>query len=340
MTTTQIQTITRNSSKQKGEPLNILSFPTHERYQTNLAETGHNFYLWQSEGIKPWVEDYAPVPKGTVLLNPDKGANQIPPYVDIDLILSQNKFGQFNIAKQISEQTGVPLISIEHTLPMSSWSENELNQLYNMKGDVNIFISDYSRGKWGWGEDEAFVVHHGVDTELFSPRHEARGPRVLSVVNDWINRDWCCGYKLWEQVTGFPKSKLPLHVLGDTPGLSESAESTEALVEEYRKSSIFLNTSLISPVPTSLLEAMSCECAIVTTETCMIPEIIENGKNGYMSNDPSKLRDFIDKLLKDDEMAKELGRNARKTVLENFALDKFISNWNQLFLELSGDLYE
>ena len=85
---------------------------------------------------------------------------------------------------------------------------------------------------------------------------------------------------------------------------------------------------------------MSCGCAIVTTETCMIPEIIENGKNGYMSNDPAKLRGFIEKLLKDDDLAKEIGYNARKTILENFALDKFISKWNQLFLELSGDLDE
>lgn len=340
MTTTEVQTITRNASKNKGEPLNILSFPTHERTQTNLAETGHNFYLWQSEGIKPWVEDYAPVPKGTVLLNPDKGVNQIPPYIDIDIILSQNKFGQFNIAKQISDQISVPLISLEHTLPMPSWTDNELDQLYNMRGDINIFISDYSRKKWGWQEDEAVVLHHGVDTELFSPHDVDKEPRVLSVVNDWINRDWCCGFNLWCQVTDYPNSPLPLNVVGDTPGLSESATSTAALVEQYRTSSIFLNTSLISPVPTSLLEAMSCGCAIVTTETCMIPEIIENGKNGYMSNDPAKLRGFIEKLLKDDDLAKEIGYNARKTILENFALDKFISKWNQLFLELSGDLDE
>ena len=85
------------------------------------------------------MSDYASVPENTVLLNPDKGSEQLPEYVDIDLILSQNKFGQFQIAKQISEQMSVPLISLEHTLPMESWPVSHLQNLYNMKGDINIF---------------------------------------------------------------------------------------------------------------------------------------------------------------------------------------------------------
>jgi len=329
---TLVKTILRDCIRKEGEPLNILSFPTHERYQENLSKTGHNFYLWQSEGIKPWIESYAKVPQNTILLNPDRGNNQLPVEVDIDIVLSQNKFGQFSIASQIASQISVPLVSIEHTLPMESWSNLDLQRLYQMRGDINLFISSYSRNKWGWREGEADVIHHGVDTNAFSPGEISfREPRVLSVVNDWINRDWCCGYRLWEQITGFPESNLPLHVVGDTPGLSEKAPSTEHLIEQYRKSRVFLNTSLISPVPTSLLEAMSCGCAVVTTETCMIPEIIVNGKNGFMSNDPKELRQYVDMLLNDESLANELGANARKTVIENFSIDNFIENWNKVF---------
>lgn len=329
-----VQTLLRNATRKKGAPLNILSFPTHERYQTNLSKTGHFFYLWQGEGIKPWVESYGEVPANTTLLNPSKGNNQVPENVDIDIVLSQNKFGQFNIAKQISEQIGVPLISLEHTLPMSEWSTPQLQQLHAMRGDINVFISSYSRGRWGWSEQDAMVLHHGVDTELFSiDEGVEREDRVLSVVNDWINRDWCCGYKLWEQITGYPNTELPLHVVGDTPGLSPPSESIEQLVNQYRKSRIFLNTSLISPVPTSMLEAMSCGCAVVTTATCMIPEIIENGKNGYISNDPNELRHFVDRLRINKDLAREIGKNARQTILDNFSIDGFVNNWKNLFDE-------
>jgi hypothetical protein len=329
-----VQTILRNATRDNEGPLNILTFPTHERYQTNLAKTGHFFYLWQAEGIKPWVNSYGEVPENTTLLNAEKAENQIPENLDIDIVLSQNKFGQFNIAHQIAEQIAVPVVSIEHTLPMEEWSDAQLKQLHQMRGDINIFISDYSRGRWGWSEEDALVLHHGVDTELFSiDKSVEREKRVLSVVNDWVNRDWCCGYKLWEEITDYPDSSLPLHVIGDTPGLSSSAPSTEALVEQYRKSSVFLNTSIISPVPTSLLEAMACGCAVVTTATCMIPEIIQNGENGYMSNDPKELRGFVDKLLHDDELAQEIGANARKTILENFSIENFVEQWKNVFYE-------
>ena len=335
--TTIVQSILRSSTRGADEPLNILTFPTHERYQTNLAKTGHNFYLWQSQGIKPWVEKYGKVPQGTVLLNPEKESSQIPLHKNIDLVLSQNKFGQFDIAKQIAEQLMIPLISLEHTLPMEEWPESHLEALYNMRGDVNIFISEYSKARWGWASDEAMVIHHGVDTEAFCPpQAEQRQPVVLSVVNDWVNRDWCCGYQLWCNITGYPSPTMPLSVVGDTPGLSEPASSTEELIQKYQTSRIFLNTSTISPVPTSLLEAMSCGCAVVTTATCMIPEIINNGENGFMSNDPNELRKYVNNLLQDEEMAKEVGENARKTIVEKFGLKNFIENWNTLFLECTG----
>ena len=122
-------------------------------------------------------------------------------------------------------------------------------------------------------------------------------------------------------------------VLGDTPGLSVAAQSTEHLIQEYCSSRIFLNTSLISPVPTCLLEAMACGCAIVTTSTCMIPEIIKNGENGYISNDPIKLREYVERLLSDEKLATKLGLAARETIINNFSLDNFVNKWNEVFVQ-------
>jgi hypothetical protein len=329
--TTITQTLIRAATRGDDEPLNILTFPTHERYQSNMAQTGHNFYLWQGLNIKPWKEEYAPVPKNHVLLNPDKLDKQIPPYVDIDLILSQNKFGQFQVAQEISRQIRCPLVSIEHTLPMDSWSKAQLIQMRYMKGKINLFISEYSRGKWGWSEKEADIIHHGIDTDLFKPVDGPRDNRVLSVVNDWINRDWCCGYKIWEQVTGYPKSDLRLQVFGDTPGLSTPAPSPEALASEYANSRVFLNTSTVSPIPTALLEAMASGCAVVSTSNCMIPEIVEHGINGYLSNDPAELRAYVIHLLQDNTDALRVGAAARQTILDRFSLRSFVDGWNDVF---------
>jgi glycosyltransferase involved in cell wall biosynthesis len=330
------QKLLREAYIDRDGPLNILTFPTHERYETNLCKTGHNFYAWRAPGIKDWNTSYAPLPDNYTLLNPNRQAAQLPLHIDIDLVLSQNKFGQFQIAGQLAPQLAAPLVSIEHTLPMKDWPKGRVYNMKQLKGHQNLFISEFSRREWGWSEDEADVIHHGIDTDMFKPDDVERDSAVLSVVNDWINRDWCCGFNLWCQITGYPNPTMPIKVLGSTPGLSEPASSTEDLVKTYQSTSIYLNTSLISPVPTAMLEAMACGCAVVTTETCMIPEIIKNGENGFISNDPKKLQEYVLMLLSDKSLAKKLGDNARRTVIEKFSLDCFVNNWNKVFEKALG----
>ena len=81
---------------------------------------------------------------------------------------------------------------------------------------------------------------------------------------------------------------------------------------------------------------MSCGCAVVSTATCMIPEIIEDGVNGYISNDEAVLKSQIQNLLKNPGLAKELGENARQTILEKFNEDSFVNNWNNIFNKAYG----
>lgn len=319
-----------------GQTLNVLSFPTHERYSQTMSKVNAKFYLWQGQGIKDWKECYAKLPANHVLLDPTLGDAQLPQDVSFDCILSQNKFAHYNISAQLSRIMHVPLISLEHCLPVHTLHPQQLQQLYNMKGHLNLFISEFSRKAWGWKEDEAEVVHHGIDTDLFSPAIGVeRKSHLLSVVNDWINRDYFCGFNLWTQIS----NELPVMVVGDTPGLSKPAASTEELVKQYQSSRVFLNTSLVSPVPTSLMEAMSCGCACVSTATCMIPEIITNGVNGYISNDPQELRHYCQRLLKDEALARHLGENARKTIVERFNMDQFVKRWDSILASASNIIY-
>ena len=80
-----------------------------------------------------------------------------------------------------------------------------------------------------------------------------------------------------------------------------------------------------------MLEAMACGCAVVTTATCEIPEIIDHGKNAFMSNDEEELKGFINELIKNDQLRHDVGQAARNTILEKYSMDVFLKNWNQLF---------
>ena len=311
-----------NKSFQKKDKYDILTFDTHERYQTQLCKTGHNFYSFRYQDCKKWDTSYGEIPENHYVL-PE---NSIPSAVDFDFIISQSKFGQFQAADTINQHLRIPVVSLEHTLPISNWPKQQLEAFKSMVGDVNVFISEYSAGEWNM-KCENKVIHHSVDTELFKPSEADKNGKVLSVVNDFVNRDYCCNYSGWQRIT----QGLPVKLVGNTPGLSEPAKDIHELASEYQEASVFLNTSTVSPVPTSLLEAMSCGCAVVSTATCMIPEIIDNGVNGYISNDEEDLKGYIKELLDDPSLAVKMGQAARETILEKFSENKFINNWNEIF---------
>ena len=329
--------IINKATSKKKDKFDILTFDTHERYQTQMCKTGHNFYSFRYDEGKKWEDIYAKKPENYYILP----TNSIMSGIDFDFILSQSKFGQFQITQKINQFLQLPVVSLEHTLPISKiktkhgftmgWPEEELQMFRQMSGDINVFISDYSADKWNIAGSREIVLH-SVDSKMFHPSDISKNPTVLSVVNDFKTRDYCCNYSGWERIT----KDFEVRLVGKTEGLSEPAASIEDLVKEYQTSQVFLNTSTVSPVPTTLLEAMSCGCAIVTTANCMIPEIIKNGINGFMSNDEEELKGYIKTLLEDEDLRIKLGKAARQTILTDFSEQKFIDNWNAIFRKAYG----
>ena len=239
------------------EKLNILTFPTHERYEENLCKTGHDFYSLTVLPGKEWDEDYAKVPENYTIFH------KIPDNIEFDLILAHSSCNRLQVAHDYLSSTQgaagnmcyIPILRHCHVLPDVRFDVNTQIQAYSsIPIGENSFISNYNMGAWNYNENNSSVVEHGVDTEFWKPNENtSKDNACLSVVNDWPNRDWCCGFNLWRETT----AGLPIKVFGKSPGLSEPAKSTEHLREIYQSSRIFYNTSLHSPVPSVLLEAMA-----------------------------------------------------------------------------------
>lgn len=319
-----------NISKRK---LNILCAPTHERYETNLTKTGHNFYAIRSNEIKDWYTTYAPVPENYVLL--DKRLNpfeQVPRYVKFDLVLSQNKNGQFPVLKKIADQLDIPIITLEHTMPFPDWGEAAYREISKRYGDHNVFISKYSMNAWQEINMEPIknpvVINHMINDSFYYDSFSQREKKILTVANDYINRDYCLNFKQYQKVT----HGLPTFPVGDTEGLSKKAESLDQLVEFYNSCKVFLNTAHVSPIPMSLLEAMATGNIVVSCNTCAIPEYIIHGYNGYLANSDKEMRDLLVKVLNTPESdLKHIRYNAHKTIKDKCAEKLFLDSWNNLF---------
>jgi glycosyltransferase involved in cell wall biosynthesis len=314
----------RAATRELGGTLNVLVLgSTHERYESMLALTGHNFFMLGASGLKSWDDTYAPLPQNYTQLNGALGDKQVPKDVCIDLVMSQTRHLQFDLARQYAETYQIPHVHLEHVLPSPKWRPATLKEKQGRTGNVNVFISDYSREAWGC--PGGLVIEHGIDLDVFRPNPGYRVNRVLAVVNDWKNRDTECGYTFWKEAT----EGLPVRIVGKTPGLSEPAASVDALAWEYQSSLIFANTARVSPIPTVMLEAMACGCAVVTTRNPMVESIIKDGVNGILCDSPSDMRAAITRLLDDPSRAMLMGIHARVTIEHRFSLWRFLADWTR-----------
>ncbi len=74
----------------------------------------------------------------------------------------------------------------------------------------------------------------------------------------------------------------------------------------------------------SVLEAMSCGCAVVGSDTPPVLEVIEDGVNGLIADfrSPHHIARRAEELLEDRKLAAKLGEAARETIIERFELKR------------------
>ena len=84
------------------------------------------------------------------------------------------------------------------------------------------------------------------------------------------------------------------------------------------------------------LEAMQYKLPIVTTNEGGIPDVVQNGINGYVCEreDSITLANSIEKLLKEKESCIELGENGYKIFKEKFTLKVFNKNITKIFKDI------
>ena len=105
-------------------------------------------------------------------------------------------------------------------------------------------------------------------------------------------------------------------------------------IHEYVKSSdIFVLPSESEALPVSLIEAMACGLAVITTQVGGIKDFIRHNENGLLVNVGSfkQLYNFIETLIEDDTLAIKIGQNAILTVKEKYSKASVAQSYINLF---------
>jgi len=99
---------------------------------------------------------------------------------------------------------------------------------------------------------------------------------------------------------------------------------------------IFMMSSSFEGLPIALLEAMSMECAIVSTDAGGIKEVIRNEKDGLICrvDNWKELSSLCFKLIEDKDRLNMFKLAARKRVENYFSLTTMVNNLEEIYLSL------
>jgi N-acetyl-alpha-D-glucosaminyl L-malate synthase BshA len=110
----------------------------------------------------------------------------------------------------------------------------------------------------------------------------------------------------------------------------------QAFVPVLKCSDIFLLPSESESFGLAALEAMSCGIPVIASNTQGIPEVVQNGHSGFLSNvgDIDSMAANCIKVLENQELFQKLSKNARQTVLEKYEREKIVDLYEDYYRKI------
>jgi len=201
------------------------------------------------------------------------------------------------------------------------------------------------------------VVRCGVDLDTFQPNRSRRGEgvRLLSVgrlveKKGFVYLVHACkvlkerGYSSQCIIIGDGPDRpvlehliVELHLQEDLTLVGSVIH--ESMREHYENADIFVLPCVIARdndqdgIPIVLMEAMAMELPCVSTSVSGIPELIEDMRSGLLvePRNVKALADAIEKLIRNERLRNELGKNGRNKVFNDFNIEHSTDRLAEIF---------
>jgi glycosyltransferase involved in cell wall biosynthesis len=216
-----------------------------------------------------------------------------------------------------------------YTFPLYRWSIRTADGAHTFSRDVwNIL-----QLKYNLESDRTAYIPNGVESRFFVPRrYDCAGPLKLLYAGTWLDqrgifyiRDALerlavllpgvtmtfagCGCPA-EMIRDFFGSKLASTVI--VRPVVPSDQMQELLCEH----DVFLFPSLMEGLPCVLMEAMATGMPVITTETCGMTDVVENGFNGLLipPANAAAIEEAVLRLAESRDLRERLGQAAQQTM--------------------------
>jgi L-malate glycosyltransferase len=281
----------------------------------------------------------------------------------IDFIHAHLPWAGF-VSRLVHFKTGIPLFYTEHNMQERyHWITKYLNRWTFNFQSMGIGVSDevtQSIKKNIHPKIPVQTVLNGVNTESFSrtiPASEVEMRTVLGIPKNAFVVGTVAVFRfqkrldLWLEILHHAIKKSPNIygiIVGAGPLESEIKAKYEALQLEgkvffvglqtevkpyYEAMDCFMMSSSFEGLPIALLEAMSMECAIVTTDAGGIKQVVRHEKDGQVVSvtDWKQLVSHLVELEKNVSLRAGFQKAARARVVTEFSLEVMIDELEKMY---------
>ena len=187
---------------------------------------------------------------------------------------------------------GVNLDEVKRETPYSPWQEGSQCRIYTC-GRLNI-----AKGQKYLIESVKLLRERGFDVRLqIAGEDEDAGNGYRKVLEKFIEEQSMSDY---------------VELLGSV--------SEERNRQGYKEADIFVLPSLKEGISVAVMEAMAMQTPVVVTQVGGMAELIDSGVDGMLipPENPEKMADTIEKLLKDKELTLSLIQKSRLKIADKF----------------------
>jgi len=202
------------------------------------------------------------------------------------------------------------------------------------------------------GQAQLLVIHNGVE-KSFEIGSRKIGPRKIVFVGRLTKpKEPILLLKAFNELPIELKEKAEVLIIGEGPKRKElerfnkennletkikllGALPREEVFKILKQSEIFVLVSKWEGFPRSILEAMSCGLAIISTDVGGVKEAIdENCGILIKRGDKEGLKNALEKLLKTPSLIKKMGQSAREKAEKEFPLEKMLRETEKTYTSL------
>ena len=266
----------------------------------------------------------------------------------------------------LSRKLKIPQVNFFHGTDLDLYIKNRrhskklINLINSTKASI-VSCESIKRSLVDIGCSKAMIIvnYAGIDLEKFSfsiKKPKAEGEEIkLLMVGRLI---WKKGFEYGIESFQLAKRTYPnlsLRIVGDGPlknALASQSKrfrltnsisflgslSPEKVQEEMKEADILLAPSIEEGIPNVIKEALACGIPVISTYAGGIPEIIDDGKNGFLvrKRDADQLAEKIKHLIKNRQIWPEFAKAGRKKVEAKFDVKKQMIELEFLYKDILG----